>query len=438
MPGFEAYILKVALCLTTIYFLYWLLLRRITFFNVNRACLLLGLLGSFVIPLLTIKRLTSLYDFLPLSTEPGGGSMAMDYHLAGEDVVTQSKMNFKLLIALIYRSGLVFMGLKFLTTLSRMILIVKRAKPTASRFLKVSATFPHPFTFFNIILIPEGSVHSLILEHEIIHRRQWHWLDLALAELCVVVLWFNPMTYFYGNAIRLQQEYLADEAVIKSGASTQQYLECLWAHLNQKNPLIPLVSTFSQSIKSRIHMMTQQRSSTLSTLRYLLLIPLTALLVFGFSTRATPQDSREATPGTELVQEDRPSGLPVDISKLTAEESGYGMRMNPYLKKKMFHTGIDFTLPAGEKAMATADGVVVKAIDDPKMGNQVVIKHGEVYTTSYAHLQRMVVSEGTKVSKGEIIGYVGSTGWSTGPHLHYEVLKNGENVDPAEYLPKKK
>jgi len=112
------------------------------------------------------------------------------------------------------------------------------------------------------------------------------------------------------------------------------------------------------------------------------------------------------------------------------------MRMHPVLGVARLHTGIDFQSPEGEIVKSTADGIVIENTFDANRGQFVLIKHGDPFSTSYSHLQSATVKVGDEVKTGQTIGYVGNTGLSKGVHLHYEVLKNGEAVDPKDYLPK--
>ena len=117
--------------------------------------------------------------------------------------------------------------------------------------------------------------------------------------------------------------------------------------------------------------------------------------------------------------------------------SAFGMRHHPIKKEKKMHKGVDFKAPIGTPVVATADGIVVTAKITKEgygYGNHIVIKHDDHYKTLYGQLSEMDVKEGDKVKKGQVIGKVGSSGQSTGPHLHYEVIKNGEHQDPAGYL----
>jgi len=124
-----------------------------------------------------------------------------------------------------------------------------------------------------------------------------------------------------------------------------------------------------------------------------------------------------------------------DILKIT---SGFGMRMHPVLKKQMMHNGIDFSAKEGTEIVATANGTIRSANHDKNYGNRVIIDHGNGFSTSYNQMQKWIVEPGKSVKKGEVIGYVGSTGMSTGPHLHYEIMKDGKFVDPDDYIEKSK
>jgi len=114
--------------------------------------------------------------------------------------------------------------------------------------------------------------------------------------------------------------------------------------------------------------------------------------------------------------------------------SGFGMRIHPILKTRRPHTGVDITAPRGTPVYATADGVVSRKQAQSGYGISVIIEHGYSYETLYAHLSKRVVKPGQKVKRGELIGYVGSTGFSLGPHLHYEVWRNGNPVNPVFFF----
>lgn len=114
--------------------------------------------------------------------------------------------------------------------------------------------------------------------------------------------------------------------------------------------------------------------------------------------------------------------------------SRFGYRMSPVSGRRDFHKGLDISARTGTPVVAPAAGTVSSVGRDGAYGNTVNIRHGSGIITKYAHLQRYVVKDGQAVRRGTIIGYVGSTGRSTGPHLHYEVLLNGVNVNPLRYI----
>jgi murein DD-endopeptidase MepM/ murein hydrolase activator NlpD len=129
-----------------------------------------------------------------------------------------------------------------------------------------------------------------------------------------------------------------------------------------------------------------------------------------------------------------PAIQPIRNKELKHIASGYGWRIHPVYKTEKMHTGMDFTATIGTEIHATGNGVVQKVEHHGKgYGNNVIISHGYGYETVYAHMSKFAVRPGQKISRGDLLGYVGNTGTSTGPHLHYEVRKNGRPVNPANF-----
>ena len=130
-----------------------------------------------------------------------------------------------------------------------------------------------------------------------------------------------------------------------------------------------------------------------------------------------------------------PAIQPVSNKNLNRVASGFGYRVDPLYKDYRLHAGLDFAAPSGTPIYATADGVVQAAgFNTDGYGNKVVINHGYGYQTLYGHMVRVKARVGQRVKRGEVIGYIGSTGKSTGPHCHYEVIKRGTKVDPVYYF----
>lgn len=129
-----------------------------------------------------------------------------------------------------------------------------------------------------------------------------------------------------------------------------------------------------------------------------------------------------------------PAIQPVSNQDLTRIASGFGMRIHPIYGIAKMHNGLDFTAPQGTPIYATGDGIVTTAGVGNGTGNHVIINHGYGYETVYMHMVRIKAREGQRVKRGEVIGWVGNTGASTGPHCHYEVHINGEPVDPVYFF----
>lgn len=130
-----------------------------------------------------------------------------------------------------------------------------------------------------------------------------------------------------------------------------------------------------------------------------------------------------------------PAIQPVSNKDLSRVASGFGYRIDPVYKTVKMHAGLDFAAPQGTPIYATADGVVRLAGNTGNgYGNHVIINHGYGYETLYGHQYRIKAKVGQKIKRGELIGWVGSTGKSTGPHLHYEVRKNKRHIDPIYFF----
>lgn len=137
------------------------------------------------------------------------------------------------------------------------------------------------------------------------------------------------------------------------------------------------------------------------------------------------------------TQEERskciPAIQPISNKDLTRTASGYGMRIDPIYRVPRFHTGMDFSAKVGTEIYATGDGVVTYASWKQGYGNCIIINHGYGYETLYGHMHKYKARVGQKVQRGQIIGEVGNTGKSTGPHLHYEVIVRGKYDNPSKY-----
>ncbi len=129
-----------------------------------------------------------------------------------------------------------------------------------------------------------------------------------------------------------------------------------------------------------------------------------------------------------------PSIMPISVNDLIMVSSTFGIRTDPFLQEPMYHKGYDFVAPRGTKVYATGNGIVTLSNYSRKgYGNEVIIDHSFGFSTRYAHLNQLLVEAGDSIKRGQVIGLVGNTGRSTGPHLHYEVRYRNEAVNPFFY-----
>jgi murein DD-endopeptidase MepM/ murein hydrolase activator NlpD len=150
--------------------------------------------------------------------------------------------------------------------------------------------------------------------------------------------------------------------------------------------------------------------------------------------RLTYLDSNGTSLGSDYLSEDELKSIPSILPTFGEISSNWGLRIHPILGGAIWHQGIDIANQTGTPVYATAEGIVSRVESDDGWGNVITIDHKDGYRTLYGHLYRSKVQLGDIVCKGQIIGLIGSTGMSTGPHLHYGVYHNGAPVNPAYYL----
>lgn len=410
------YLMKSSACLALFYIVYLALFRNTDRFQLNRAYLLAGLVLSFVLPAVVLPATSIDVVLVPSLITDLSTEVAVSEAVPG----ATTSVTLSSVVQFIYGTGVVISFAILIYSIFRIVRLYWLSEKFnyCGRSIAVTPNSP-AFSFFGWVFLRYADDDHAIIEHELVHVRQYHWIDLLLVEIATALLWFNPLIYFYKKSIAIQHEYIADRSVLSS-IPVKEYLHCIVRQL-ETNFQAALSSHFrTQSIKQRIKMMTNTKSY--SPIRYVIILPLVVVLLAAFTDRGAPDQNQEFR-------------SPVDVSKLRKEPGpGFGARVNPSNNKEQVHTGVDLVAPAGTAVYATANGVVAKTSVAGNRGKFILINHDNKLASSYSHLEQISVKEGERVNQGQLIGLVGSTGVSTGPHLHFEILKEGKAVDPVPYL----
>ncbi len=323
MNALLTYLLESALCVAVLYSIYWLFLRRDTFFNVNRFYLLSAVIFSVVAPLLPIGWAPStpsasmMILLEPVMITPEKIGKAFEAHLQWFTIV-----------GVVYVTGIFIFLLRFGLQLIQLNRITRRfgiRNYQGRRVVFVDRSYP-PFSFFHLVFINEASVPPgslrAILEHEQVHIRQLHSLDMILIKLATILQWFNPIMWLAGREMKSIHEFLADEGVLQNGISRSSYQqmildETMGIRVND------LTNNFNVSLlKKRIAMMTKSKSNFWAKSKVLLALPALLGLLFMFTVRSNSSagtmnagDSKVYNPGMLL-------SAPVPQEQATKEQQG--------------------------------------------------------------------------------------------------------------------
>ena len=439
MNSIILYLIQVTVIFSVLYILYILVLRKLTFHKLNRLILLLLLPTSIVIPFLNnlIPSIGSKIIEIPLLEHISIETISDNLHIIKQPRIISS-FNYLSILTSIYVLGLLILFIRLLGTARQLIILKNNSKiKPKNGYQLVIANVPEIFSYFKWIFIPQDKLdhyNSQIIEHEKIHVKLKHSWDVILTELYIVFFWFNPFSYFYRKSLKSVHEFQADEGVLKNGIKTSQYMKLLLESLEVSKPN-NLYNYFNQPIlKRRVTMMTKPKSNRFSKLKYILLLPVCIFLVSAFTTPIIEDNKYLDILNISELIHTPPSLFPVQNATKEDISSHYGMVRKHNAIKKVRHTGIDIKAKIGTPVFATADGIIAKASLEGDWGNLIVITHTDGYETWYAHLNGFNVKEKLQVKKGDIIGYVGNTGLSTGAHLHYEVKQNGKHLNPFSFL----
>ena len=283
MDSLFTYLLQSGACLTLFYALYWLALRRETFFTLNRIYLLAAAVLSLLLPLF---RLPSPF-FQTVIVLPA--SVAAQPALAAAVGAATPFLTPLSVLLLVYLSGVTILLARFFLRLAHIARTIRTCGCRRQRGLRLvlCRNNGEPFSFFHFVFLDGEDLPDLefsrILSHELVHVRQLHSLDILFSELIAIIQWFNPFVWPYKKSLRETHEYLADRAVIAQGCSRTGYqLLIVEQHVGGK--LLDYASNFRNSqIKRRLRMLSRKESKGLARLKPLLLLPLALVLVLAMA-----------------------------------------------------------------------------------------------------------------------------------------------------------
>lgn len=329
--------------------------------------------------------------------------------------------------------------------------------------------------FKSQIILPEGTLQAseleLIFSHECIHLKRGHlWVKTLL--ICVSVIhWFNPLCLLLRKDVNRLCELACDEELVEkiNYNERKKYAETIISMLDKRVGASGIVcsalSESSKNLKERLSKIFEykkpKKGMRLLSLGVALSIVLLSVPVSGaVAHRVTNTFERNTlqTPVQDTIMEMHPvqvkggdevdedsilASLPEANSDITLSwpipsskyvTAPFGKRYHPVSKEEFMHSGVDIAAQKGTEIVAAGSGEVIYSEWNDNFGYTIRIKHDDVYSTAYAHCSKLLVKSGDIVKSGQKIAEVGSTGKSTGPHLHFEVTKEGEIQDPLTYV----
>ncbi|WP_430814751.1 peptidoglycan DD-metalloendopeptidase family protein [Carboxylicivirga sp. RSCT41] len=440
MEALAIYLLKSTLVSGVFYLLYRFLLRRESFFAINRFYLLFSVLFAYLFPFIKINLNTNTVEpevINTINTVVNQFNFVDEIPFRQEEAYSSTDNHYQWWILPLAIISAVFL-FRFLKNLFQLYKTIHaNEKITQAKFTLVLFNQSQAFSFFRYIFIspfvwnsPKG---KSIVAHELSHTKHRHSLDRLFIETMLIFFWMNPFIYLYRKALEEVHEYQADADATEK-TSVKEYFNLVLQQSSAHN-YSPLMSPFSYKlIKKRIKM-ANYKSHPVIKFRLIipLLIGIAILTTSAINFRKLQSNSVEH----ELVGEiDNMSVntfvLPIQNGNIS---TGWGYSIHPILMVRKFHEGIDITAPLNTPVIASQSGTVTLVRSDKKgYGKRIELSHSNNQKTLYAHLNNFNVKEGQEVKQGDIIGYVGNSGASTAPHLHFEIHKDGTKTNPQALL----
>ncbi len=284
------YLLPTGLSIITFYVSYYFLLRRGSFFQLNRFFLLFALLFSFLLPFIHFENQTP---------EPQISYRAISGYIINSSpantIATETPgkdFDWNAFLKMIYIGGIGFTLIRLLAQSGHILFLIVRFGISGSSIVLMQNNLPH-FSFFGLIFINQKKVKDIdklsVITHEKAHIKQCHFIDLLILEIATAFQWFNPVMWLYKRSLKGIHEYLADQAVLRSGAEKVNYCRLLVKQTTGFHLETLLNSFYYSSLKTRILMMTKKQNNRQNILKLCFILPVFSLLIFVFACESTGQ-----------------------------------------------------------------------------------------------------------------------------------------------------
>lgn len=320
------YLVQASVSVVVFYGLYWIFLRKDTFFSVNRFYLLGSLVLSACIPLIDIS--------IVLPENAAGYFFILDpVTITASEIGSgiQNHLTVYQTILIVYFTGVSLFAARFLFQVVQIFLLVLSSRSIRQQNAKIILVEKNisPFSFLNMVFIHEKDYSTgdnrEIIQHELVHIKQRHTLDVILAEIVSIILWFNPVIWLYQRSLRSIHEYLADQGVLQQGTGKRKYQELLLSQTFGVN-INNLTNNFNHSlIKRRFIMMTKSRSKTWEHLKLLMILPMALSLVFILMSGTDSLAQVEKEKPKEILVKENPNdgSVPPPPPKSSGDEKVY-------------------------------------------------------------------------------------------------------------------
>lgn len=455
------YLIKSSAVSGIFYLIYHIAFRNESFFTLNRLYLLMSILFSYLFPFIRIDmsgfKGESGTIIHTIHTTVNQFTFIEEPPVKSDAVMTTSHSMEYWWVLLIAIVSFVFLFRFLKNTIQLVKTINANEKINQANFTLVLINQQYTFSFFRYIFISPTVWHSTngnsIINHELSHLRHRHTYDRLFMEILLIGFWMNPFIYLYRKALEEVHEFQAD-ADATQHSSLKSYFNLVLQQASH-NHYSPLMSPFSYKlIKKRIKMVNYKSRPFKKTV-FVIPVALSMLILLASAVLTEPEvksgdqiihTSLSITPPqqiesgilTESETKEGQFALPIKKSEIKKMSSGYGMRKHPITKKMKMHNGVDYVAPLNTNILAIGDGVVRKvnhSFEEGKgHGRFVIVDHANGYSSLYSQLNAYKVKEGQKVKQGDVIGLLGSSGISTGPHLHLEIKKDGQFIDPESVI----